>query len=182
MTIRESLGGRWRLFHARCPKCGHILDRIMFGWHLLGTWSRSWPKPQYCPYCRIDLDGRPGQRVVLPSRLKAAPGAPTVREVLNREKRRCWLWFWASVTALVCGICLAPVCRAVPVLAVVGLVAAGLGFLGACFTLLPLHDTPCPNCGDSMRALMWLRSDRPFAIPSDVRYCPFCGTDLDSSR
>jgi len=165
----------------RCPECGHILDRVISYWSWSGT-SRYWPTPQYCPYCRVDFDQEPGHGVERPGRLKAGPDTPTARDIIDQQKRRCWVRFWASLVALVCGVCLAIVMAFIPPLAVVSLTVAGVGLLGTWVTLLPLHEIRCPNCEDSMRAVVWLRSDRPFAIPSAIRFCPFCGIDLDSPR
>ncbi len=102
----------------------------------------------------------------------------TIRERLNRNKRRLtWMTGLAILLTFV-GIFLSP----------------WVGVNGPFLPLIPLASVflilmygeassafRCTRCQSSLSALIWQRRSNFFAMDPNLRFCPFCGVDLDTA-
>ena len=99
----------------------------------------------------------------------------TIREKIAKTKRRgfgvaftCWLAFAIFGVAGVAGPLFVPVA-----------IVAFIGFMGS--GLFLIFALRCPNCGGNLGyTIQWPPSF--WGISEKIKYCPFCGIELDTDE
>ena len=97
----------------------------------------------------------------------------TIRSELGRKKRTVLLIAIAGMGYGLAGalFCSRPIDFPIPPL--FGFFVAIGAFLYGAFYIR------CPNCTNSLSELV-LSSGHPFALPLKIKFCPYCGVNLDS--
>ncbi len=103
----------------------------------------------------------------------------TIRERLNRNKRRQAMLIGVSLVPILAGPFLSPLSKSIAL----GVCMAGL--LVAILILLngQVSDAfRCSRCGGSLVILAMQMNANPLSIDRRIRYCPFCGVDIDAKE
>jgi hypothetical protein len=103
----------------------------------------------------------------------------TIRERLNRNKRRQSLLVGVTFVPILAGPLLSPLSRSIALCLFLG------GLVVAILILLygQVSDAfRCPQCGGSLVILAMQMNANPFSINRRIRYCPFCGVDIDTEE
>ncbi|WP_165249923.1 hypothetical protein [Paludisphaera soli] len=103
----------------------------------------------------------------------------TIRERLNRNKRRQICYYAAAILVLFAGLFLGPLLGAFgPFAPLAGL---ALAFVGLVYVDMS-SAFRCSRCGKSLGRLVMQKNTNLFVINEQMRYCPFCGVDFDSEE
>ena len=97
----------------------------------------------------------------------------TIRSQINKNKRKISLTAYAGFLVFIAGSLLSRLNRTFFILALVG--------FGVLFTsmIYAFFRVPCPRCNNSWGYIA-LYSGGPFSLSKKVKFCPYCGVDLDS--
>jgi phage FluMu protein Com len=99
----------------------------------------------------------------------------TIREELTRTKRRIFIVAYAGFAVFVGGIVLGTVHGGPPhPIAIVGFFIAFAAMMSAYIIL------KCPKCKAHM-GLFLVQSGNPFGVQKKMKFCPYCGTDIDET-
>jgi hypothetical protein len=97
----------------------------------------------------------------------------TIRDVINRRKRKAAIVTYAGFALLMLGALAAVANESLVVLALPGFAI----FMGG--TLFLYYGIRCPRCRARVGHVVNFHWN-PFAVPPKMRFCPFCGVALDS--
>ncbi len=98
----------------------------------------------------------------------------TVRSQLNSKKRRLLTVTYSGITLFVFGIILGVKSESLPFWPFIG-----FGVFFVSITLYGFWGFRCPHCrGNLGYVAMYYGS--PFSVSKKIKYCPFCGIDIDS--
>ena len=98
----------------------------------------------------------------------------TIRSQINAVRRKTLVFTWSAFLLFIIGLFLS---QAYPVFISIG-VLGFLGFMSGVFFLL--FGIRCPQCkGQIGYAIIW-PPGRLFTISKKIKFCPFCGVDIDS--
>jgi hypothetical protein len=98
----------------------------------------------------------------------------TIRSVINNKKRRIFLGTCLGGGIFFVGILLSMLNQNLLIVTLVGLVVACVAlFYG-------IYRITCPRCNGSWGYIA-LYSGGPFSISKKIKFCPFCGADVDSA-
>ena len=97
----------------------------------------------------------------------------TIRDLLNKKKRLSSIISYAGMAIFFADMIFGPWKYEFPVL---GLIGFGVAFLSGSFLFLGLR---CPNCERQWGAIA-MSSWHPFAISKKIRFCLYCGIDIDN--
>jgi hypothetical protein len=97
----------------------------------------------------------------------------TLREDLNRRVRKAQIITLCGFLAFMLGIFVA---QAYPSLWPLTVLAFAVFFGG---TLYRMFGVRCPHCSRQI-GMAIAQSGGGFSVPRDFRFCPFCGTSLDT--
>ncbi len=100
----------------------------------------------------------------------------TIREHMNRNKRRVSIVAFASLASFV--IVVGLMARFGGVFAFLAL-PAFVGFL-VCIVYAHTLAFLCPRCRGPWHVLVMRTGFSPFSIDHRIRYCPYCGADIDA--
>jgi hypothetical protein len=99
----------------------------------------------------------------------------TIRQELNKRKRKIMLLGYSGFAFTVIGLMVSDKTNGIPLFPLVGAVVFAVCILQVMYTI------KCPRCeGNLGQATMNYSS--PFSIGKAIRYCPFCGVDLDTEN
>jgi hypothetical protein len=103
-------------------------------------------------------------------------GVVTIREHMNRRKRRFSIVAFASLATFVIAVLLSAPFGGV--LAILALPA----FAGFFFCVIYAHTLAfrCPRCRGPWHVLVMQTGFSPFSIDHRIRYCPYCAADIDA--
>ena len=102
----------------------------------------------------------------------------TIRERLNQKKRRLVCAFFASIGTFAAGSLLLP---ARTLLGRFGIALVVPGFALGCLTIVyAFFSFRCPLCEGPWYGLAMNTGPSLFSIDRRIRYCPFCGADIDT--
>lgn len=99
----------------------------------------------------------------------------SVRSVINKGKRRISLVAYSGVALFFVGILLSSISRQMFTLALIGF---GLTFVCVVYAFFAV---PCPRCKKAWGYIA-MYSGGLFSISKKIKYCPYCGVDIDSER
>jgi len=97
----------------------------------------------------------------------------SLRDAINQSRRKSGVIIVAGFVCFVVGCFGASVSRVFVVLCLAGFAAAFITMI------YQLYGTRCPRCGGKI-GLALNSFGNLFAVPSQFRYCPFCGVALDA--
>lgn len=96
-----------------------------------------------------------------------------VRSVINSGKRKISLVAYSGVALFFVGILLSPV---TPYMFTLALIGFGLTFVSVVYSFFAI---PCPRCKTAW-GYVAMYSGGLFSISKKIRFCPYCGVDIDS--
>jgi hypothetical protein len=96
-----------------------------------------------------------------------------VRSVINKGKRRISVVAYSGVALFLAGILLSPITRHMFILSLIGL---GLAFVSVVYAFFAIS---CPRCKTAW-GYVAMYSGGLFSISRKIRFCPYCGVDIDS--
>jgi hypothetical protein len=96
-----------------------------------------------------------------------------VRSVINKGKRRISLAAYSGAVLFFVGILLSPITRLMFTLALIGF---GLTFVTVIYAFFAI---PCPRCRSAW-GYVAMYSGGLFSISKKIKFCPYCGVDIDS--
>ena len=98
----------------------------------------------------------------------------TIRSLTNARKKKVSLVLYSCMSVFIIGVLLGNVH---PALIILGI----LGFAGAFITLIYTYynGIRCPKCENAW-GLLAMQTGGPFSLSKKLRFCPFCGANLDS--
>jgi len=98
----------------------------------------------------------------------------TIREILTRTKRRIFIVVYAGFAFFAGGILVGTAKDGTPhPICLVGFGIAFIAMLSAYFFL------KCPRCHANL-GIFLVQSGHPFGLQKNIRYCPYCGVDIDA--
>jgi endogenous inhibitor of DNA gyrase (YacG/DUF329 family) len=99
----------------------------------------------------------------------------TIRFVINKKRRTLSILIYIGFALFFAGTLSAEYLnlKGLLIAGLIGFAIAGIGIIYALFGI------SCPKCGNSWRYLA-TSSGNPFSISKKIRFCPYCGTDVDS--
>src|SRR2546427_10882616 len=96
----------------------------------------------------------------------------TIRDYLRRQKRRASAVLHLGVLTFIGGAIAGATGNKMFVLAIFGFVIAGLGGVY-------LARVRCPQCKERIGSMLG-RAGGQLSLPRNLRFCPFCGVELDT--
>jgi|SRR5882724_2861971 len=96
----------------------------------------------------------------------------TIRDYLRRQKRRSYGVLHLGVLTFFGGAIAGFAGSKMFVFAIFGFVVGGAG-------MVYLARVRCPQCRERIGPILGALGG-PFSIPSKLRFCPFCGVELDN--
>ena len=96
-----------------------------------------------------------------------------VRSVTNKGKRRLSLVAYLGVALFFVGILLSPINRNMFTLALIGF---GLTLVAVVYAFFAI---PCPRCRTAW-GYVAMYSGGLLSISKKIKFCPYCGVDIDS--
>jgi len=98
----------------------------------------------------------------------------TIRSLTNARKRKVFLVIYSCLSVCIIGILLRHIHPTLIIFAV-------LGFAGLFITLIYTYykGIRCPKCENAWGFLA-IQTGGPFSLSKELRFCPFCGVNLDS--
>ncbi|MCX5834485.1 MAG: hypothetical protein NTV99_08265 [Deltaproteobacteria bacterium] len=97
----------------------------------------------------------------------------TVRDVLNKKKRYIAILLYFSFAIFLLGFLFSVI---FPAFAVIGFWGFGIFFVTLGYAYFGIR---CPVCR-GIWGILAMRSGTPFSISRKLKFCPYCGVDLDS--
>jgi hypothetical protein len=98
----------------------------------------------------------------------------TIRETLSLRKRRFVIFSYVGMAIFVPAMILTQEFEPIIIIGIGGFVLAFVSLF------ILFFNTPCPKCkGNLGRTIIHIGG--PFSVPNKIKYCPFCGVNLDSS-
>jgi hypothetical protein len=96
-----------------------------------------------------------------------------VRSIINKDKRRLSLVAYLGVALFFVGVLLSPIARHMFTLALVGV---GLTFVSVVYAFFSIS---CPRCNATW-GYVAMYSGGMLSISKKIKFCPYCGVDIDS--
>jgi hypothetical protein len=103
----------------------------------------------------------------------------TIRERLNQNKRRLATVFCMNLVIFLVGCILSAWFQTL------GIAIGCVSFAAAILILLygqASNAFTCPRCGGSLVILVFQMNSNPLKMYGRIRYCPFCGVDIDAKE
>jgi len=97
----------------------------------------------------------------------------SVRSVINKGKRRISLVAYLGVALFFFGVLLSPITRHMFTLSLIGF---GLTFVTVVYAFFAI---PCPRCKTAW-GYVAMYSGGLFSVSKKIKFCPYCGVDIDS--
>jgi len=98
----------------------------------------------------------------------------TIRERLSGAKRKCSILAYSGIVVFALGSFLRNVH---PLFVAAGLAAFGIAMMSILYLLFGIR---CPRCQNRVGQLITQVGGSPFSVSRKLRFCPFCGVDLDA--
>jgi hypothetical protein len=96
----------------------------------------------------------------------------TIRNLLDKKKRTVSIITYTGFVIFIAGMFFGVGKNELPV---IGLVGFGVAFITVVYAFFGIR---CPKCGGGWGYIaMYL--GHPFAISKKIRFCPYCGVELD---
>lgn len=97
----------------------------------------------------------------------------TIRTIINKKKRMISIITYTGFAFFAIGIFVSERSDYLPLIPLIGFAVAFLSILYAFFGIR------CPRCNGQFGYIaMYLGT--PFSISKKIKYCPFCGVDIDT--
>jgi len=137
--------------------------------------SRSWPNPLLQRILRHIQDKTFDSLL-----LAQGAGSPvrhmasmTIRALINKKKRMISIIIYSGFAIFLIGIVLGIRSNTFPIIAMVGF---GVAFIALGYAFFGIR---CPKCKGQWGYIA-MYSGNPFAISKKIKFCPYCGVNLDS--
>jgi ammonia channel protein AmtB len=96
----------------------------------------------------------------------------TIRDEMRRKKRRLLIITWSGIALFILGILLSEKLGSTPLIPFVGFAVFCVSI-----TLYGYWAMRCPHCKGNLGHFLYYGP--PFSVSNKVKYCPFCGVDID---
>jgi hypothetical protein len=100
-------------------------------------------------------------------------GPMNVRSTINKGKRSISLLAYSGIVLFFVGILLSPITRYMFTLALIGF---GLTLVSVIYAFFAI---PCPKCKRAW-GYVAMYSGGLFSISKKIKFCPYCGVDVDT--
>ena len=96
----------------------------------------------------------------------------TIRALLNKKKRMISIITYSGLAIFLIGIVFGIQSNIFPI---IGMVGFGLAFIALGYGFFGIR---CPKCKGQWEYIA-MGSGNPFAISKKIKFCPYCGVNLD---
>ena len=100
----------------------------------------------------------------------------TIREYLNKKKRKCFSIFFTAIGIYGFSLALFDYIDNMYIIATVGL--CSFVIIVVCFWYA-YFKICCPICKNSLGCIVFAHNKKASSILDKVKHCPFCGVDID---
>jgi hypothetical protein len=99
----------------------------------------------------------------------------TIRSLTNVRKKKVFLILYSFMAVFIIGVLLGYIHPTLIILCI-------LGFAGVFVTLIYTYykGIRCPKC-DNAWGFLAMQTGGPFSLSKKLKFCPFCGVNLDSN-